>query len=153
LRTYEVLFITRPDYDDEKVAEVMARYQETIKSANGIIKTLDKWGKRRLAYEIDGLREGLYILLTFDGPTALAKELDRLMKIDPDVVRHMISRIDGLTRQAKPKRVTAQPEETKVKEEEGVPPARVVKADDKAPEKGAERAPEEPSERPAAKPK
>jgi small subunit ribosomal protein S6 len=94
LRKYELLFITHPDYDDEKVAAVMQRYQDVITRGQGVVKTSEKWGKRRLAYELDGLREGLYILMTFDADGDVSAELDRLMKIDQDVVRHMISRMD-----------------------------------------------------------
>lgn len=94
MREYELLFITNPDYDDEKTAAVMQRYQDVIVAGKGVVKTSEKWGKRRLAYELDGLREGLYILMTFQAERDVAAEIDRLMKIDQDVVRHMISRMD-----------------------------------------------------------
>lgn len=92
LRLYELMFITRPDLDEEKVASIASKYQDIITSAGGQVKKQDKWGKRRLAYEIDGQREGVYVLLTFEGEPALTKELDRLMKIDADLLRHMIVR-------------------------------------------------------------
>ncbi|QUL97864.1 MAG: 30S ribosomal protein S6 [Candidatus Fermentithermobacillus carboniphilus] len=120
MRTYEVLFITRPDYDEEKVASIIARYQDVIASGNGTLKTSDKWGKRRLAYEIDGLREGLYILMTFEGPPSLSAEIDRLMKIDQDVVRHMISRIDNISHKLKgaKARPKAKAEELKIESDQ-----------------------------------
>ncbi|MBE3520193.1 MAG: 30S ribosomal protein S6 [Firmicutes bacterium] len=92
MRLYELLFIIRPDLDEEKVSSIISRYQDIITSTGGQVKKQDKWGKRRLAYEIDHQREGVYVLITFEGEPALTKELDRLMKIDADVLRHMIVR-------------------------------------------------------------
>ncbi|HHY34744.1 MAG TPA: 30S ribosomal protein S6 [Firmicutes bacterium] len=92
MRLYELMFITRPDLDEEKVSSVIGKYQDIITSTGGQVKKQDKWGKRRLAYEIDGQREGVYVLITFEGEPALTRELDRLMKIDADLLRHMIVR-------------------------------------------------------------
>jgi small subunit ribosomal protein S6 len=96
LRKYELLFITRPEYDEEKIASIISRYQEVITRGNGTVHSAEKWGKRRLAYEIDDMREGLYILMLFDAEREVSAELDRLMKIDQDVMRHMISRLDNV---------------------------------------------------------
>jgi len=90
LRLYELMFITRPDLEEDKLATITQKYQEIITSAGGQVKKLDKWGKRRLAYEIDRQREGIYVLLIFEGEPALTREIDRLMKIDGDLLRHMI---------------------------------------------------------------
>lgn len=119
MRSYEVLFITRPDYDEEKVNAILARYQDIVKKHNGTIKSAGKWEKRRLAYEIDGLREGLYLIMTFDGPQTAAAELDRVMKIDQDVVRHMISRTDIMTRKPTPPRPRRRPRTEEGKTEDG----------------------------------
>ena len=91
MRKYELLFITHPDYDDEKIASLIERYRSVITGGKGTVKTAEKWGKRRLAYELNGLREGIYILMTFEAEREVAAELDRVMKIDQDVVRHLIS--------------------------------------------------------------
>lgn len=56
------------------------------------VTKLDKWGKRRLAYEINKIKEGIYILMQFKAEAAAAAELDRLMKINDDIIRHMITR-------------------------------------------------------------
>ena len=127
MRIYELLFITKPDYDEEKVASVISRYTDLITNANGIVKSAQKWGKRRLAYEIDDLREGLYILVNFQSESHVASEIDRLMKIDQDVVRHMISRIEASQRKA-PEKPAQKPEavEIKVEASEPVPAVKVV---------------------------
>jgi small subunit ribosomal protein S6 len=142
LRKYELLFIVSAESDEEKVASVMKRYEDVITHGNGTVLTSEKWGKRRLAYEINDLREGLYILMTFDAEREVAAEIDRLMKIDQDVMRHMISRLDLVKRKANPKKAAKEAQEgPKVESAESVP-AKVVK---EAPvEAAAPAAPEEP---------
>lgn len=142
MRKYELLFIMNPESDEEKVTSVMKRYQDVITHGKGTVLTSEKWGKRRLAYEINDLREGLYILMTFDAEREVAAEIDRLMKIDQDVVRHMISRLDLVKRKANPKKAAKNAQEgPKVESAESVP-AKVVK---EAPvEAAAPAAPEEP---------
>jgi small subunit ribosomal protein S6 len=128
LRKYELLFITNAEYDEEKVASVIQRYQDVITHGNGIVKTSEKWGKRRLAYEINDLRDGLYVLMTFDAEREVSAEIDRLMKIDQDVLRHMITRLDLVKRKAPPKKAATETkvEEPRVESAEVAPP-RVVK--------------------------
>lgn len=127
MRLYELLFITRPDYDEEKIASLIARYSDLITKANGIVKTADKWGKRHLAYEINDLRDGIYILMTFEAEKQVSAELDRLMKIDQDILRHMISRIEP----PKPKAEKALPKspaaDSRTASGEGAGPVRIVR--------------------------
>ncbi|MGI6661320.1 MAG: 30S ribosomal protein S6 [Bacillota bacterium] len=96
MRTYELLILVRPDYDDEKITSVIARYTDVITNLQGSVTTAEKWAKRRLAYEIDRVREGIYLIIVFKGTAQLADELDRLLKIDQEVMRHMICRIDHI---------------------------------------------------------
>ena len=118
MRTYEVLFIVRPDYEEEQIASVIARYQDVISNDQGVVKVAEKWAKRRLAYEIDDFREGLYIIVIFEGTPDIASELDRLMKIDQEVLRHMISRVDDSggevfeSRKEKPRNEESRPEQS-----------------------------------------
>ncbi|MGI6620923.1 MAG: 30S ribosomal protein S6 [Bacillota bacterium] len=94
MRTYELLVLVRPDCDDEQIASIIARYTDVIANHEGSVTTAEKWAKRRLAYEIDRVREGIYLIFVFKGTAQLADELDRLLKIDQEVMRHMICRID-----------------------------------------------------------
>jgi small subunit ribosomal protein S6 len=94
LRLYELLFIVNPDSDDEKIQSVITRYKEVIENGNGVLKSAEKWGKRRFAYEINDQREGLYILMFFESSPEVPGEIDRLMKIDQDIIRHVIVRKD-----------------------------------------------------------
>jgi len=86
------MFIIKPELDDEAVDSIMQRVQDIVKSQGGNVGEIRKWGKRRLAYEIKGCRDGLYILAKFDAEPPAVKELDRQLKITDEVIRFMISR-------------------------------------------------------------
>ncbi|HAP93045.1 MAG TPA: 30S ribosomal protein S6 [Desulfotomaculum sp.] len=90
--SYESLFILRPDLEEEKISEMMEKFRLLVENNGGEIARLEKWGKRRLAYEIEHLREGLYIILQFRADPAVVKELDRIFKITDEVIRHIIVR-------------------------------------------------------------
>ncbi len=92
MTNYEAMFILRPDLEEEKVAEIMDRFRALVENRGGEVIRLEKWGKRRLAYEIQHLREGLYIILRFKGNTEIVQELDRVFKISDEIIRHMIVR-------------------------------------------------------------
>ncbi|MGQ9558644.1 MAG: 30S ribosomal protein S6 [Desulfurispora sp.] len=94
MRKYEVVFILHPELDEEKASEVVEKFKALIAANGGEVTQVDKWGKRRLAYEIKHLREGLYYVLKFSAGPQLAKELDRVMKITDEIVRHIIVRED-----------------------------------------------------------
>ncbi|BAF61073.1 MAG: 30S ribosomal protein S6 [Pelotomaculum sp.] len=92
MRKYEVIFILRPDLEEEKNAEVIEKFKNLIESHGGEIIKIDKWGKRRLAYEVKDFREGFYIVIQINAEPKLAAELDRVFKITDEVLRHMIVR-------------------------------------------------------------
>lgn len=135
MRTYELLVLVRPDFDDEKIASIIARYSEIITNMEGTIITAEKWAKRRLAYEINGIREGIYLIFVFKGTPELSDELDRLLKIDQEIMRHMIVRIDHkLKLEQKLQRERAQrtregQDEQDEQAEEAAPEAAVVSDD------------------------
>ncbi|MGB4392622.1 MAG: 30S ribosomal protein S6 [Bacillota bacterium] len=135
MRTYELLVLVRPDFDDEKIASIIARYSEIITNMEGTIITAEKWAKRRLAYEINRIREGIYLIFVFKGTPELSDELDRLLKIDQEIMRHMIVRIDlKLKLEQKLQRERAQrtregQDEQDEQAEEAAPEAAVVSDD------------------------
>ena len=67
LRLYEVIFVLRPELEEEAIATLMEKFRNLIESRGGEITRLDKWGKRRLAYEIKKVREGIYMILHYKG--------------------------------------------------------------------------------------
>ena len=90
MKAYELLFFVAPSIDEETRAGVMKRIETTIVEANGTIDNVDNWGKRKLAYEINNLTEGDYTLIDFHADPDDIAELDRVLRINDAVVRHMI---------------------------------------------------------------
>ena len=86
---YEVLYIIDPSLGEEATAAVVAKFKE-MTEARGTINEVDEWGKRRLAYPINDLMEGYYVLMTFTAAAAIPAELDRIFRITDGVMRSMI---------------------------------------------------------------
>lgn len=88
MKAYELLYFVAPTIDEDTRAAVTKRIESAL--ANGTIDNVEAWGKRKLAYEINGLNDGDYTLVDFHAnPTDIA-ELDRVLRITDAVVRHMI---------------------------------------------------------------
>lgn len=89
---YEIMYIIRPNIDEEAKTALIERF-DTILKDNGaeVIESKD-WEKRRLAYEINGYREGIYHIVKVSSPSnaSAINEFDRLAKINDDIIRHMI---------------------------------------------------------------
>ena len=90
MKAYELLFFVAPSIDEETRAAVMKRIETTITDAQGVVDNVDNWGKRKLAYEINGLSDGDYTLIDFHTDPQSIAELDRVLRINDAVVRHMI---------------------------------------------------------------
>ena len=95
MRNYECMFILKPDVEEEAVQQVIDRYSSIVTDGQGEMVSIDKWGKRRLAYEIKDLLEGNYVLMNFKSEPAVVNELDRVMKISDDMLRFMIINQDS----------------------------------------------------------
>lgn len=94
MKAYELLFFVNPSLDDETRLAVKKRIDTTITGDKGVIDNVDEWGKRKLAYEIDGLTDGDYTLIDFHAEPDSIAELDRILRISDYVIRHMIVRRD-----------------------------------------------------------
>ena len=90
MQNYEIMYILKPDYDEEKFTEFATKYSDIIRNNQGEVISEEKWGKRRLSYEIQDFREGFYILVNFKSEANVPTELDRVMKISEEVIRFMI---------------------------------------------------------------
>ena len=90
MKAYELLFFVAPSIDEDSRAAVMKRIETTIAEGEGTIDNVDNWGKRKLAYEINGLTDGDYTLIDFHADPANVAELDRILRINDAVARHMI---------------------------------------------------------------
>jgi len=93
LPTYEATYIIDTVVTDTDLTSVVEKYQTQVTST-GEILSLDNWGRRRLAYEIEGKREGTYVTMRFKAEPAVAAELDRTMKIDDIIIRALIVRLN-----------------------------------------------------------
>jgi small subunit ribosomal protein S6 len=91
MRKYEVLYIVRPDVEQETLQAVVEKFNAIISNGGEIIKS-EIMGKRRLAYEIKKFRDGIYVVVNFNAPPEVVKELDRVLRITDEVIRHLIVR-------------------------------------------------------------
>ncbi|MFC6169460.1 30S ribosomal protein S6 [Loigolactobacillus jiayinensis] len=94
-KKYEILYIVRTDIDDDAKTALVERFDSILRDNGAEVVESKDWSKRRLAYEIKNYREGLYHLIkvTTDDDTAL-NEFDRLAKINDEILRHMITRVE-----------------------------------------------------------
>ena len=86
---YETTFILDPGLDEARVNEEVDRVVEWIKGQGGEVLEVQRWGKRRLAYEIGRRRDGIYTLVLYQGPGAIVKELDRRFRLNESVIRSL----------------------------------------------------------------
>jgi len=92
MKAYELLYIIRPDLDEEATTALVERLSGLVATNGGDNLTVEKWGKRRLAYEIEDYKEGQYILMNFEGEGRTSQEIERVMKISEDVIRFLTVR-------------------------------------------------------------
>ena len=94
MRDYEIMFIVDPTVSDEGLAQVQQRFTELAQSRGAEIKKIAPWERRRLAYEIKGKRDGIYILALLRCEPTVVKELERQLTVTETVLRHMVVRLD-----------------------------------------------------------
>ncbi|WP_035437913.1 30S ribosomal protein S6 [Atopobium sp. oral taxon 810] len=92
MKAYELLYFVDPAATEEIRAGVSKRIEVAVTTDGGVIDSVEDWGKRKLAYEIDGLTEGDYILINFHADPTQIAELDRVLRINDNVKRHMVMR-------------------------------------------------------------
>jgi small subunit ribosomal protein S6 len=93
MNKYEVMFIVKPA-DEEAVEAVAAKFETLIQNNGGTIDKVDRWGKKRMAYEIKDFNEGIYYVVYFTAEPKAVAELDRVMKITDEILRHMVIKQD-----------------------------------------------------------
>ena len=90
---YEFLYIIDPAKGEEGIAAIVEKFKAMVE-AEGTLTSIDEWGKRRLAYPINDLPEGYYVLMTFDAKPELPAELDRVLGITDCVMRSLITSVE-----------------------------------------------------------
>ncbi|MBZ5647805.1 MAG: 30S ribosomal protein S6 [Acidobacteriia bacterium] len=107
-RTYEVMFIVRPDMADEDLDKLISSLETSVTTAGGAVKNVEKMGKRRLAYTVRRFQDGLYILLTLEGTGQMVTELERRLRVTEPVIKFITVRVDEeQKRQDKIKKIRA----------------------------------------------
>ena len=93
-RVYEVMFIVRPDVAEEDADKLIAGFSATVTGGGGVVKSVEKMGRRKLAYLVRKFNDGNYVLLTIeaDGPVVL--ELERRLRVTEPVIKFITVRID-----------------------------------------------------------
>lgn len=91
MRKYEVMYIIRPDVEQEAVQATVEKFQGIIQNGGEITKH-EVLGKRRLAYEINKVRDGIYVLVNFTATPEVVAELERILKISDEVIRYLITK-------------------------------------------------------------
>lgn len=89
MRRYETIFITYPELPEEEINGLIERYDVIIKGGSGVIIKVEKWGKRKLAYEINKQTRGYYVLIDFAGGAAIVTELERNLRIGDNILKYM----------------------------------------------------------------
>ena len=86
---YEVMYIINPNFTEEETAAVVEKFKALVE-ANGTLDELEEMGKRKLAYEINYITEGYYVLMKFTSAPDFPAELDRVFKITENILRSLI---------------------------------------------------------------
>lgn len=89
-RKYEAFYIVAPTLTDKEVQDIADRFKGVVESQGGTVAAAGKWEKRKLAYEIDGHKEGNYVLMHFEAEGKVPAELGRQMRNSDDIIRHRI---------------------------------------------------------------
>lgn len=103
MRKYELMYIIQPAIEEDAKKALVERFQEILTSNGAEIIEAKEWGKRRLAYEINDLREGFYQIVKVNADSKAIDEYTRLANINEDIIRHIAVRIDDIKVKAKNK--------------------------------------------------
>ena len=95
MNTYEVMYIINPGVEDEARNQLVERFSSIVTAGGGTVEKVDDWGKRKLAYPIQDLNDGHYILMHFSANPELPYELERNMKINENIMRYLVIRKDA----------------------------------------------------------
>ena len=95
MKKYDLVSILRPTAEDSVVNGIHENITEVITSNGGNVQEQGVWQKRKLAYQIETFNEGIYTITSFEGPANLPNELDRVLKISDDVIRHKVLKMES----------------------------------------------------------
>jgi small subunit ribosomal protein S6 len=93
-RSYEVMYILRPDLEDADVDKSVETFSGYVTGGGGTVKQVEKMGRRRLAYTVNKFNDGIYILLIVDAPASLISEVERRLRVTEQVIKFLTVRTD-----------------------------------------------------------
>ncbi|MFZ0732208.1 MAG: 30S ribosomal protein S6 [Candidatus Sulfotelmatobacter sp.] len=93
-RTYELMFIVRPDMTDEDLDKLISTLQSAVPAGEGTVVKVEKMGKRRLAYAVRRFHDGIYVLMVFEGGGSVIHELERRLRVTEPVIKFLTVRVD-----------------------------------------------------------
>jgi small subunit ribosomal protein S6 len=93
MRPYEVMIIFDAGLEEETIRAVLDRATEALTSRGGTVARVDRWGRRRFAYELKHRLEGYYVLVEANAEPAAMAEMDRVLSLADEVLRHKVSRV------------------------------------------------------------
>jgi small subunit ribosomal protein S6 len=149
LKRYEVIAIVKSDLAEDDLTAIIERSQTIITDRKGVIAKVDKWGKRRLAYEINKQKDGFYFLIDFAGNGPIVAEIERSFKIDDRILKFMTVKKEGAVTREGMEQETVVVETKRAQIRIETNPANST--DDKAASQGDKTAGDATSHRPAAR--
>lgn len=90
MRSYEMMLTINPQLEDEELDNLLNKVKKVVKDTKGEVTRLDRWGKRKLAYEIKDFDEAIYVVLKFNADEKKISELERVMKLEERVIRYLL---------------------------------------------------------------
>jgi len=123
MRNYEMVFIVRPDVNDDDVQKLITQMEGVVASAGGKVDKVEKMGRRRLAYRVSKQREGFYVLFYIQGTGDTVKEFERRLKVTDAVIKHMTVNTDEILQRAAKFRLLRAKQEAKRRRSKPAPPA------------------------------
>ncbi|WP_263382619.1 30S ribosomal protein S6 [Granulicella arctica] len=93
-RSYEIMFIVRPDVEEADLDKIIEGFQKNVTDGGGEIKSLEKMGRRRLAYTVKKFNDGFYVLLTIGAEGKLIAELERRLRVSEPIIKFITVRMD-----------------------------------------------------------
>ena len=92
MQKYETMYILQSQLEEEKIEELIEKFKSIVEREGGEVSNLDKWGKKKLAYEVKKQKEGFYVLMNYTAPSKACEELERSFRITDGVLRYLIVR-------------------------------------------------------------
>lgn len=100
---YELIYIINTAVEEEARKALIARFNELIETNGGKVEKVDEWGKRHLAYAINDMTEGYYVLVVFSSDSSLPREMERNLENSEDILRYLVTRVEEKRSNVKPR--------------------------------------------------